>query len=56
MRNLIYKEVYKRSVAMQLKEMGNPIQDARVNFKNPSFVVYMFEKTDKLFKDLDKIK
>ena len=49
------KEVYKKSIAMQLKNMGNPIYDAKVNLINPRLVVYLFEDTDKLQKDFDKV-
>lgn len=50
-----FKEVYKKSIAMQLKELGNPIYDAKANLKNPKMVIYIFEETDKLRKDFDKI-
>lgn len=44
--------IFKREFAMKLREMGNPIMDAATNKKNPNFVVYYFEETDKLKKDL----
>ena len=50
-----FKEIYKKSIAMQLKELGNPIYDAKANFKNPKMVIYIFEETDKLREDFDKI-
>ena len=50
-----FKEVYKKSIAMQLKELGNPIYDAKANLKNPKMVIYIFEETDKLREDFDKI-
>ena len=40
---------------MQLKELGNPIYDAKANLKNPKMVIYIFEETDKLREDFDKI-
>ena len=50
-----FKEVYKKSIAMQLKELGNPIYDAKANLKNPKMVIYIFEDTNKLREDFDKI-
>ena len=50
-----FKEIYKKSIAMQLKELGNPIHDAKANLKNPKMVIYIFEDTNKLRKDFDKI-
>ena len=50
-----FKEVYKKSIAMQLKELGNPIYDAKTNLKNPKMVIYIFEDTNKLREDFDKI-
>ena len=46
---------YKKSIAMQLKELGNPIYDAKANLKNPKMVIYIFEDTNKLREDFDKI-
>ena len=50
-----FKEVFKKSIAMQLKELGNPICDAKANLKNPKMVIYIFEETDKQREDYDKI-
>lgn len=50
-----FKEIYKKSIAMQLKELGNPIYDAKANLKNPKMVIYIFENTEKFKKDFDKI-
>ena len=50
-----FKEVYKKSIAMQLKELGNPIYDAKANLKNSKMVIYIFEDTNKLREDFDKI-
>ena len=50
-----FKEVYKKSIAMQLKELGNPIYDAKANLKNPKMVIYIFEDTNKLREDFDRI-
>ena len=54
--NKKFKDVYKKSIAMQLRNMGNPIYDAKVNLLNPRLVVYVFEETDKLKEDFDKVK
>ena len=53
--NKKFKDVYKKSIAMQLSNMGNPIYDAKVNLLNPRLVVYVFEETDKLKEDFDKV-
>ena len=50
-----FKEIYKKSIAMQLKELGNPIYDAKANLKNPKMVIYIFEDTNKLREDFDRI-
>ena len=50
-----FKEIYKKSIAMHLKELGNPIYDAKANLKNPKMVIYIFEDTNKLREDFDKI-
>ena len=49
------KEVFKKSKAMQLRDMGFRIMDAKVNFEHPKFVIYYFEDTDKLQHDLSII-
>lgn len=49
------RKVFKREIAMKLRDMGNPIMDAYPNLKNSKFVVYAFEDTDKFNKDLAKI-
>ena len=46
------KQIFKKTIAMRLKELGNPIEDAMPNLKNNKFVIYMFKNTDKLQKDL----
>ena len=51
-----FKEVFKKSIAMALRDMGNPIYDAKANLKNPKMVVYIFEETNKLNKDFAMIK
>ena len=53
--NKKFKDVYKKSIAMQLRNMGNPIYDAKVNLLNPRLVVYVFEETDKLKEDFNKV-
>ena len=55
MYNKEYYEIFKRSIAMSLKNMGNPIEDARVNYNNHIYVVYLFKKTNKLLKDLNSL-
>ena len=47
--------IFKRKYAMQLREMGNPIIDASNNNKNPNFVIYYFEDTEKFRKDFYKV-
>lgn len=47
--------IFKREFAMKLREMGNPIIDAATNKKNPNFVVFYFEETEKLKKDIEVI-
>lgn len=47
--------IFKREFAMKLREMGNPIIDAATNKKNPNFVVFYFEETEKLKKDIEAI-
>ena len=49
------KEVFKKSKAMQLREMGYPIMDAKVNIEHPKFVIYYFEDTEKLHRDFDSL-
>ena len=44
--------IFKREFAIKLREMGNPIMDAATNKKNPNFVVYYFEETNKLKNDI----
>ena len=46
------KQIFKKTIAMRLKELGNPIEDAVPNLKNNKFVIYIFKNTDKLQKDL----
>ena len=47
--------IFKRDNAMQLKKMGFPIEDASTNKRNPNYVIYYFEKTDKFVQAFDKI-
>lgn len=47
--------IFKREFAMKLREMGNPIMDAATNKKNPNFVVFYFEETEKLKNDIEII-
>ena len=49
------RKVFKKEIAMKLRDMGNPIIDAYPNLKNSKFVIYAFEDTDKFNKDLTKI-
>ena len=51
-----FKEVFIKSIALALWDMGNPIYDAKANLKNPKMVVYIFEDTNKLNKDFAMIK
>lgn len=47
--------IFKREFAMKLREMGNQIMDAATNKKNPNFVVFYFEETEKLKNDIELI-
>jgi len=47
--------IFKKQYAMKLRDMGNPIMDASSNERNPKFVVYFFEETKKLLKDLEEV-
>lgn len=47
--------IFKKEIAMKLRDLGNPIMDASTNKKNPNYVVFYFEKTDKLLQDLETI-
>ena len=49
------KQIFKKTIAMKLKELGNPIEDAVVNTRNNKYVIYLFKETDKLYKDLTLI-
>ena len=49
------KQISKKTIAMRLKELGNPIEDAVVNTRNNNYVIYLFKETDKLYKDLTLI-
>ena len=49
------KEIFKKSIAMALKSRGFRIEDAKVNFQNPKFVVYYFEDTKELQEELKKL-
>ena len=50
------KEVFKKSKAMQLREMGYPIMDAKVNFEHPKFVIYYFEDTEEFREAFNKLR
>lgn len=47
--------IFKRKIAMDLRELGNPIIDASSNERNPKFVVYYFEETEKFKIDLENL-
>ena len=49
------KEVFKKSIAMSLKEMGFRIEDAKVNFEHPKFVIYYFEDTKEFREAFNKL-
>ena len=49
------KEIFKKSIAMELKSRGFRIEDAKVNFEHPKFVVYYFEDTQELQNELKKL-
>ena len=50
-----HKEIFKRQLALQLRDLGNPILYAKVNLDNKKFVIYIFEDTNKLENDLKNI-
>lgn len=43
--------VFKKGYAQKLRMMGNPIIDCSSNRRNPNFVIYYFENTEKFKKD-----
>ena len=47
--------IFKRDNAIKLRNMGFPIFDASTNKRNPNYVIYYFEKTDKFLKAFDKL-
>lgn len=47
--------IFKKQIALKLRDLGNPIMDASSNERNPKFVVYYFEETEKFKCDLSKI-
>ena len=47
--------IFKRDNAMKLRDMGFPIFDASTNRRNPNYVIYYFEKTDKFVQAFNKI-
>ena len=49
------KEVFKKSIAMSLKNMGFRIEDAKVNFEHPKFVIYYFEDTKEFREAFNKL-
>ena len=51
-----FKEVFKKSIAIQLRDMGFRIMDAKVNFKHPKFVIYYFEDTKEFRQAFSKFK
>ena len=47
--------IFKKENAIKLRDMGNPIMDASSNKRNPNYVIYYFEDTEKFRKDFDSI-
>ena len=47
--------IFKKETAMKLRDMGFPIFDASTNRRNPNYVIYYFEKTDKFVQAFNKI-
>lgn len=47
--------VFKKTNAMKLRDMGFEIRDASTNRRNPNYVIYYFEKTDKFVQAFNKI-
>lgn len=52
---VVLKEIFNRTLALKLRDMGNPIVDAKVNLKQERYVIYLFEDTIKLRHDLCKL-
>lgn len=46
------KNVYKKTLAMDLIRMGNDLNHTMRNYKDPRFQVYVFVQTDKLIQDM----
>ena len=47
------KKIFKKEIAMELSNVfGHKIRDAEINNKKPNFVVYLFDDTKELRKDL----
>lgn len=47
-----YKNIFKRDIAIKLRDMGNPIYDAIPNSKKTNYIIYIFEETEKFNQDL----
>ena len=47
--------IFKRDNAMKLRDMRFEIRDASTNRRNPNYVIYYFEKTDKFVQAFDKL-
>lgn len=51
-----HKLVFKRPIAQKLQEKGHILVDAFPNRNNPKLTVYKFLETERLIKDLEKLK
>ena len=49
------KEVFKKSIAMSLRDEGFRIMDAKVNFEHPKFVIYYFEDSIEFRQAFDRL-
>jgi hypothetical protein len=47
--------IYMASIAVELRNRGFKILRTEVNFKNPQYDVYIFEKTEDLNRALEEI-
>ena len=50
-----FKGVFKKTVAMALRDMGFRIMDAKVNANHPDYVIYYFEDTKEFREAFDKL-
>lgn len=54
-RQMKYIDIYKKSLALELKNKGHKIFKTRINLKNPKYEVFVFENSMQFKKDWDDI-